>query len=243
MSASTPSRLNSHYLLISLSVVAFLLYFVLSLPEGINAALSYSLVSARSGVGISAYAYAYGTTVPATTVAPPPPTPDAPTPSICVWCDQGNYIQEPPYYYDPCANTSTNVSLTYYNSTYLPPDANWSITLSERGNEQIPLSIKNFDPRWPGVDVYVYIKKGNQSRIPVSVIGLGSNSQPIKTLASNVTQNVTLQMLLDAYTGGDFYLDFGVVSCEKLVYDPPILFSPFARDRSVGTLGDVEGVS
>ena len=132
-----PRQSNISYLLLSVCVVLSLLYFVLSLPEGINAALSNSLVSARSGARISAYG---GSTDPGD--------------------DSGGGGDMYPVDFDGvvvnlCDTASAQVWLAYANGTAKPQAEARSVSFSQRDVGNDILFVKNFNESLNAMDVYV----------------------------------------------------------------------------------------
>ena len=95
MSSIDSRKFNVNYLLFSVCVATFLIYFVLSLPEGISAALKDSVVSVRGGASILAYAYEVGTSSLVSSTTTPPVTTSMwffstsipPCVGICVRCN------------------------------------------------------------------------------------------------------------------------------------------------------------
>ena len=197
-SAFTPNKINFQYMIFSVVVVFSLLYFVLSLPEGIHAALMNSIVSARWGSGILGYGDTTTTTVPVLGCLP------------LVYFDTAHT-------YEPstglCPDGIANVVIVDSNGD-AKAAGDWRyVEVTERDRLTDVITIKNTDPALSACDVYACIGASeydaSQGEIQMSVIG-STWDDPITYLAPNQVYNVTVGFNLERFYGDQFNASYRI---------------------------------
>lgn len=235
MPSPKSSKFNVSYLLFSVCIAAFLTYFVLSLPEGISAALRDSVVSVRGGG--SYLAYAYGTTVP-TTTANNPTFPDFPG-------YDPPFIDFPDVKIDLCPGVSKNVYLAYANGTAKPQNVSAQITNLERDSQAYTLVVKNFNVSATAKDIYVYVVNTSDANVPVSVIGMGGFEDPIPSLPPNESRNITMGVILTGFLYDSYNVSHAIRVCGRTeTYNeltPVYTYGAPSPGRIIGVRSTVRG--